>query len=293
MLVVSCQKDISIDYGEFKSKLVVHSTFSPDSIFKVHISKTGNLADDNNNIESVNYATVYLRSDDPLDSIMTMYHDKDGFYLAYDFYPSQGTTYFLEANADGFNTVYANNRIPDQVSILNFDTTIVVNDQGQAIQFDFTIDNTQDNSSDFLIYDVINTNRSIKGNDAFSPEGWIESTWLYANNSDTELVNETGELQSKIFQENGGQNLGELNSSFLSYEDFSSDNGANIDTSRSIVMLRVMSVSEELYNYSKSLEFYRLSGNINSNQASPLRVYSNIVGGYGIFGGFSQTLEKL
>lgn len=293
-VITSCQRDIDIEYGSFESKLVVNSTFNPDSVFTIHLSKTGSLGSDKHNIESVNYANVFISTDDPLDSVRTMYHSENGQYIAYNYYPEENKTYFLEAHADGFPSVYASNAIPDKVDITLYDTTTVYHTQGQALQFDLTIDNDNNNTSDFLIYDIVNTNRSVKGNNPFSVEGWLEAQWLSSTSSDTDRVNDSDNLQTKIFQVHNGQSSGSLNSSFITYEDFDKPtNGDTTSVQNGKVMLRIMSVSEDLYNYSKSIEYYKLNDNVNSNQTTPLEIFSNVEGGYGIFGGYSQTLFEL
>ena len=54
-----------------------------------------------------------------------------------------------------------------------------------------------------------------------------------------------------------------------------------------VPMLRLMTVSEDLYEYYKSLEDYLKYNNNSASVIEPQKIYSNIKGGYGIFAGYS------
>lgn len=293
--VSSCQKDIDISFSSFQSRLVVNSTFNADSVFTVHVSKTGNIADKAENIEMIEYASVFLSFSDTIENKKILTHVGNGKYIASNYYPVPGQEYFLEVRAAGFDIATAHNKIPTVATILEVDTTSIQSAQGTtALQIDFTIDNS-DFQANYLIYDVVQEYEDSNVNgilDYFQAENWFENAWLSSLTSDTEKITKGEGLQSKIFMEDSDVSSPSIVASIVSYEDFSqSEVGAT--TSQNDIYLRVMAVSKELYEYSKSMEYYKLNRNTNSNHSQPLELYSNVEGGLGVFGGYSQTLIEL
>ena len=51
-----------------------------------------------------------------------------------------------------------------------------------------------------------------------------------------------------------------------------------------------MTVSKDLYDYYRSIEIYRLRGQVNSSITQPVEVYTNIDGGLGIFAGLAAEV---
>ncbi len=292
--LASCAKDIDIEFKDFNSRLVINSTFNPDSIFTVHISKTGNLADAEDNVEDIDYAKVLLSCDTFEDSkILTSIGG--GKYISSTLYPEVDVTYSIEVEVSGFKTAYARGKVPSPVVISSIDTAMIIETRGEALQVAFDIESTNTNDdSEYYIWDIYNVN-SVKGSNSnpFAQEDWIQNAWLNTSYSDTDIIADSNQLQSKIFYQNqNGSSI--VKGSVLSFDnDIFNGNtvGNNQDSVK--LMLRLLSVSPELYEYSKSVELYNINRNIGSNQSSPLEIYSNVENGLGIFGGYNQTLTEL
>lgn len=294
----SCQKDIDINYNSFQSRLVINSAFNQDSLFTVYVSKTGNIADDKDNIGPVEYASVFISCDDPNEEKRVLTHMGEGKYVASNYYPSVGKEYYLEVRAAGFDIASSHNRIPTDNTVIQMDTSSFISPEGNtALQIDFTIENLT-NESSYFIYDLIKNYGIVppkSGIDFFQTEEWLQEAWLNSLTSDTDKITETNGLQTKIFRESLSGNTSSIDASIISYENFNTElPDSSLSNPEDLKLyLRVMSVSQELYNYSKSMEYYRLHSNSNSNYSQPLEIYTNIEGGLGIFGGYSQTLIEL
>ncbi len=293
-LISACSKDIDVELTDFESRLVVNSMFTPDSIFTINVSKTGNLADPSDNVEFIDYAKVLLYSDSSGESrILTSIGD--GNYIASTLYPEVNVLYSVEVEVAGFKTVTAHGKIPNPVVISSVDTAMIFESRGEALQVDFDIESTNESDdTEYYIWDIFDAN-TVKGNNPnpFAQDAWIENAWLNTTFSDTDFISDSDQLQSKIYYQNdkGGD---VIQGSVLSFEQDIFNSSADSSDQDSVrLMLRLLTVSPELYEYSKSIELYNINRNIGSNQSTPLEIYSNVENGLGIFGGYNQTLKEL
>lgn len=306
MVLTSCQRDLDSEFVDFESHLVINSTFSPDSNFVVSISKSGNILDALDNIEPVLTASVFIEHVEE-NNIVPLIHQGEGIYYCPELIPVADQTYKLTAFADGFKSVTATSKVPAVTQISNIDTMTVLVEGLPGLQVDFDIENGNIRDG-FFVWDVIRGTGNVKDIGAFfSPSSPSSSDYLlHSLSPETDApINSTSLLQNLIFLD--GKSLEEdiFEASFITVEGEVND-GENTGGETSSggetggptqgipsLHLRVISVSEELYEYTKFLERYKLTRQLNNTTTNLPLPYSNVSNGLGIFGGFNLTVVEI
>lgn len=111
LISVSCTKIIEVKLPEIEGKLVVNCLFTEGEFFKVYVGKSIAYLDSyEENI--VNNASVEIFSDGT--SVGYLPYNQDGFYYDTNIVGSTGITYSIIIEAEGFEKVSAQDRIPEK-----------------------------------------------------------------------------------------------------------------------------------------------------------------------------------
>lgn len=296
LLLWSCEASYDVVLPASTPKLVVNSLFCPDSTWRVAVSRTISVFDTALTAPPIENASVLLFDNETL--IDTLTHTQNGVYTLAA-YPEVGKTYTLKVSADGYTSITASSSIPQSATMVSgtFDT-ITVTDINELLipyqAFPLSLiwkDNA--NNADFYrlelaLYDSIyldsNTTRYphlFQFEELSSKDPHIQSS-------------EAGFLLLDDVAFNGGEKL--LNCTVFSLLFYGNiinyDNGVFATPRKRLeIYFWLKTLSSDLYLYEKSYVKNQMS------HVSPLsehiNAYSNIVGGLGIFGGYSNAMLRI
>jgi len=287
----ACEKRLDFDGDVTKSKLVVNEDFSPSSNMVIHVSNSLSVIDPAD-LVAIENAEVKLYHDEVL--LETLSHTTDGFYQGPEFtIPEVDVEYRLEVSAPGFDPVSSRSIAPSsQLEILNIDTTYLDSEFGGGKSLRLNI-SLRDNDPGENYYGI---GAEALFTDSANGETYVNE--MYLNSTDVLFGADNGDSKygSELYFDDAllNQNTYVLSLNIENIEGYSSgyfDNEGNFiittDTAE-ILYLRIFSYSKDLFLYNRSIErYYETEGN---PFAQPTQVYSNIDGGFGVFGGFNQTL---
>ena len=317
-LLISCRKDWGSIKNE-KNKIVVLAEITAGDSAIIPISKSipvGN--NDSIFFEKITTASVMIT--DTIGNTSSLHWNNAADFSSNPatiytnpvlFKPNQ--SYSLQVSQAGLETVNASTHIPPSFSVQNVDVGDGSRNGKDVMQFNFTIED-HGNEKNYYMFEAVKQLVYLRNYffwqgvqyDYNTPEG--QSVYQQASSQqnidilkDTVLTNKylrlnlyTGDTNT----DNG--NFGSLDSSF--HRIFLTDslfNGTNYTTSFAIdksyfeakvpeekgrILVRIKSVSKELFDYLSQYEKYRTEFGIlpSANLSSP---EGNISGGFGVFGG--------
>jgi len=265
----ACEKEINMELPSTSTKLVVNCLFSPDTVFKVYVSRTAKVigTDAPENIEN---ATVEIYKNGQI--LETLNHLDKGLYTSVNF-PEAGIEYTLKVSAPGYESITATSIIPEKTVLLN----VNLNDNAYQGPYSSTyakisgefadpaaenyylveltcVDTVYHYSPKIYLVDALNENSIISSE---SPLGIILMTDELFNGKTYQLETYFANFVLKYQGE---------------YKKFT---------------LRLKSLSKEAYYYYKTAEL-QISGEYNPF-AEPARVYTNLTNGLGIFAGYNES----
>lgn len=137
LFFATCEKEISLDLGNYKPRIVMNGIISPDSLIEIRISKSFLYTDTLTNKSRIEGATLtlYINGEErekmvKIGTESNTNHDRLGFqYTALmtlfrsTVRPKTGDRIRIEASAEGFNTAWAETTIPVPPQISRIDTT--------------------------------------------------------------------------------------------------------------------------------------------------------------------------
>lgn len=266
-----CETVIPIELPPHTPQLTVNSTFAPDSLWLVNLSSSigiGELGDP----EVIEDGQVLVYADGVL--LDTFPHFSDGFYV----YPGQpgtgamtGVSYKIIASAPGFEPVSATTTIGQPV-IINSGTLTVNSSTSSGLTSEVTFD-FQDPTGDNYYFVAMVYNDSFSSTYPLfleSPDPVLGATPLYSD----------WYFQGLLFTDLGFD--GQLKEVTVNtYENLINGN----------YKLILGTLTEEYYRY--ALSYSAAFENEGNPFAEPVRIHSNVDGGYGIFAGFSTSFIDL
>jgi hypothetical protein len=278
IVFTSCEKTIDINVESKATKLVVNSliSISPDSVVAVNVSKSLSILD-NDNIVYINDATVNLYENGVF--LQTLSFDNNGNYYAYQVTPDFGKNYSLKVSAPGYKDAYAENNIPMPIQIISVDTMTVSGEWNDMLQCKIKFYDNPDERN-YYFFNV----RSL--NEKYDPDSTINYSLsnIYFDSTDPiveeTLKNNFGILFSDEMINGQTYSLSVL----LNKYDFTGN-----DTI--MVYFNLNSITYDFYLYAKSY-----ANHVSAQGdpfAEPVQVYNNITGGYGVFAGFSSSVDSV
>lgn len=284
LVLFSCEKTLELDADARTSKLVVNTLFSSDKEWRLELTRSLSVLDDGNLANFIDNATVNIldENNDLVDQLSYNF----GYYVSLtNLKPIAGNKYKVEVSAPNYESVSSEDFCPSSVAISNLDTTSFKNSFGDK-EYITTI-RFQDPSNTENYYGI-EVEASSWTSTYYPSLGIYDTTYngtekMYLVSSDPSISESGSEdyQQTLVFKDNLFDGLEK--SVTVNYNIY--DSG---DPDQFYVMrMRLISFTESSYNYSKSIEAYqRVEGN---PFAEPVQVYSNIEGGFGIFGGQSNS----
>ena len=312
LLFFSCENPIEFSGETTKPMLVVNGLISPDSLIKVHLSKSKFFLQDNNNYEVVDNATVNVWvNGTKIEKLLSI---GQGYYQS-SFKPKIGDNIKITAENSEFSEVSTSTEITTSIPILGADTTNHSFNEQYMLQY-----SSSNNSPQIVDTSGITKTESFDVKIKFSDPATISNfyrlnlkTISYYDNDSISIANTWLNSNDMVF---GNNNAGSLDASTYSYNNEFSDelfNGKEYNlkftfsTSTSIykdqtynkkekspikreLNIELQSISESYFKYLRSqsasastIEFF----------SEPVQIFSNVKGGIGILGSYSSSFYRI
>jgi hypothetical protein len=115
----SCEKFLTdFEIKERPSKIVLNAILYPDSVLRVHLSRSSSITEKRQQLTFIEGATVEIFQNSQSVGVLT--NTGNGYYVLEDHFPQIGSVYRAEVSAAGFPSVYAETTIPQMPNIKNF-----------------------------------------------------------------------------------------------------------------------------------------------------------------------------
>lgn len=286
--LLACESIVDVDLPKQESKIVVNSLFTPDSSWKVNISKSLGTFDNSNvindqygdyrkTVPEITNANVEIWEGDNF--IIKLEYSQNGFYVTENIFPESNKFYQIKVSAENFNSITAINSVPIAPAILNVENSIVENsDYGGSTELEISFKD-QENVDNYYSLALMRTYPS-----GYSYNIWFESEdVIFSGGSTISFEDESLFYGSQALFDDAifdGKNysLRIINNEYY-YQD---------DAKIEIVLT---SLSKELFTYQKSIDAQRKAQD--NPFSEPVFIHGNIEGGLGIFGGYNSTYYKL
>jgi hypothetical protein len=275
--LLSCEKEIPLDADQKEPRIVVNSIFGDGDTIYVHVSESRDVL-----YEGVlpNITTANLKLTDASGNILGDFaHQGDGVYKLSNYLPIAGQTYRLIVTNTGFDQVEAQTQTPSVIAISAADTLRKNDEMNYSIKFSDDPSTTN--------YYAIAIEKIVIGEDGFGgyymySDYYFETNEIFTQNGSADV---DGTKYGSIFlfsdaTFSGGQCVFDA-SSYIPVE----------STDSTIVVVSLMSLSEDYFKYKLSLEKYQETAG--DPFAQPVQVYSNVENGFGIFGGYSVYRDSI
>ena len=276
--ICSCEKVIEFESEEVKPKLVIDGQFETDSTWKVRISHSQSVLEDEE-IDPITNAVVTI-SDINGNLIATLDHTTDGEYISAGIAPSPGNYYRLDASASGYDAVYAESSTPSFVPVISYDTSTVTFNNYDQKKCVIRFQDPPAQGDRYIIYAF-----SIQTYIMYDAFGNVYDTLYqlghsYITSASPHVVNADSEsYQEKLFLTDQLMNGNEVEVDFYIPGYYAPDFSFGF---------ALMHVSEDYFRFTQTSDTYLQSAHDPFSQ--PVLVYSNIINGRGIFAGFSRAI---
>lgn len=286
-MLSSCEEDFILIKDDFKPHIVVNSIFKPEHKWVVHVSTSRDMLNAKSEIKNVENANVVIVEKLSKYKIY-LDHKGNGIYSA-DYYPPQpDKTYELYVEVPGFKTVKAESIAPKKANIVNISKD-VVDKKVSSVNFE-----VKDESNKYLIWNFITSKNGsgyIDSNYTGNPKSFIFSFFNYSDalssfsNTGNDAFSSDGTFTSNVIDEDDTSEIIDSN-----------PNPDGSGKSEEFVIkryLRVVTASNNMYSYYKSVEQFLSASNHNSSFSNNPKIYSNIENGLGIFAGYTEELTEI
>lgn len=297
LLSAACEKTIQVDFPDGGRKIVLNSISTTDSCLYVILTKSKHILETSNEFQPINGATVML-----FENGLFVETGTELFSGTYFFYTKAvgGNTYAIEASSAVLNTVYCKSVAPFAIAIdsLNVSVKTTTDEYGSIIKrLDFLL-RFQDNPSEknyYIMYALQKENIAYidqMAGDTF----YYENTYpLYL-----ETLSPTNTIWFEVndFNSYGGSALilddvtfngKEFNTPVFSENNYYYHDPDGIK--KTMIYFYLVSINKDLYNYYLSYQKYM---DVRGDPlAEPVKVYSNINNGFGIFGGKAVAKDSI
>ncbi|MFL2571105.1 MAG: DUF4249 domain-containing protein [Parvicellaceae bacterium] len=268
----SCEKVIPFSGEVVQPKIVVNSFFSSSKNWKVFLTKSLSVTD-TGKLDYIDNASVLIK-DEQNNIVDVLQHDSLGIYSG-STTPQLGERYRIEVEALEYNSVYAEDYLPNEVSISNVDTLTSYLNNEKILDLDIAINDPilEEN------YYYLKVNVGLNTVDGFYETKRLQilvNNPLYENSGPDKWDNKA------IFTDflfNGDNKIIKTAIKLPIVVNDVAYNLSDLD----YLEIRLNNLTKSKYLYKKSYDLYENSSG--NPFAQPVQVYSNITNGFGIFAG--------
>lgn len=289
LLLFSCEREVDIELPAFEQKLVINSFLEKDSVVKISVAGTGSPFDETP--KWIDDATVILFCGSNCDTLMRI---DTGLYLS-SFIATALQEYQIIVNDAGYPVASAKETVPSAINgfqISNLRDSVATDEEG-SFYSEFTlsfIDNP--NLDDYYEITVYNSCINFMHDTEFVDVSCFSNEPIISTSTQTDYYSSSLLFTDKLFTGNS-QTL-KINFFPVAYGTSNGLQGELVDPDyKLIVVLR--SVSKSYYQYKKMLPEHLNAQEYDFWQGigDPVQMFTNIEGGYGIFGAYSTVRDTL
>ena len=285
IISVACTTVVDFDIPQNKPKVVVNALFSPDSVWRIQISRSNSILDNRlgSIFDSVGDAVVtILDQNNQLVESITGFSDK---YFRYSYKgktkPLPGQSYTIQVDVKDEPNIKALNKVPTLVPItsVEIDSSRFISDR-EPIEMDIAFKDPGGEKNYYTVK-VIGDSYYIPNKDTV----WVTRE-IYVVLVDPSL-NEEFKESDRFINDNlfNGKNYN-LHLKLFSQPYWGPQSPVTVHA-----RVILVSISEEYYKYftTKNLQDYTNRDPF----AQPVQVFSNVENGLGIFAGYSSSVVEL
>ena len=310
----SCENEIIFNGDEKASMMVINGFVSPDSVVKVHISRSKFFLKDDSSFDNITTAKVKLWVNEVLYGDMN--HVGEGVYTS-DYIPKPGDVIKVVASSNAFENVYGATIIPDPAKIISLDTV------AKTVETYYSIYGSYGDVADFdtigimriLKFDVTaNFHDSAGVQNFYVLRSKIRDTYqdgavreYYYNISSDDMVFGNANSEAAVIQIDNNRYF-EFNDEIIdgknyslkftvnmtSYEDLSGKKDTSLvmvnKPVKKEMVVEITSISKSYYLFLKTTE---ASSGGTDIFTEPVQIHSNINGGIGIFSGYNISSKSI
>ena len=318
VFLFSCEKEINFNGDEIKTKLVLNGILTLDSVVKINLTESRFFLDDYRSFKEINNATVELWKDD--NRIENLLNTGDGYYTG-TYIPETGDNIRITASCEGFDQIECSTAIIAPTTILSVDT-INYKEERYYYNYKFSEDGISEIDSSSY-YTVINFDLFItfkdpqdipnyydinlylkcyfsNGDSLFLPVNYNSDDLVFRTGNEMGFLEDNDYLKSTLFNDEllDGKEY-KLKIKTNNWAGISVDeNPYNADSEK--IKLVGTEIFLELKSLSYSYYMYQKTRDANSNMSGlieyfsePVQIFSNVKGGIGILGSYSNSVYIL
>jgi len=313
----ACEKEIKFSGDEVKTQLVLNGLLTSDSLVKIHLTESRFFLDDGA-FKNIDNATVILWKTG--NKIEDLSNTGGGNYVGTTI-PETSDNFRITASCEGFDPVECSTGIVASTPIISVDTMNFKEDRGYynyIISEDGTV---YTDSSSYYLMTKVDLNITFKDPIAIS-NYYTFKVYMkyYFSNGDSAYLSFSYTSDDLVFQRgnNGIGFLGDVNyfkSTLFNDELFDgkeyklkitasnwediyigkNPNPAILDEVNPEIIgkelfINLQSLSYEYYMYLKTCEAQSKMSNLVESFSEPVQIYTNITGGIGILGSYSNSV---
>ncbi len=294
---LGCEKEIQLDIGEFQPKIVVNALLQEGENWEIHVCQSKNVLEPNKevNLPGARVTVQNINSG----NIFQLQYDKEGIFINDTYTINHATDYKITVSHPGFESISARAYVPQpiDVKVLHSETLDFNGKVALKVDFEITDDPTSDN---YYIYEILNLFPHSPIDPSTIP--FLESpikSWLSSVDGNTGYIDNGTEKQSKLFITDQNFRGSVLNTSLVSFVEVQEGKGKDNQGTDSEYQyspdfaqsrLKVVGASKEMYEYYKSIELMIQREALNSSASTPVKPFTNIENGLGIFAGFTEIV---
>lgn len=282
-IAVSCEEDYLLVRDEFKPSIVVNSIFTINQPWLINVSLSKDVFDAIDTFETVKNANVFI-VENSNGRIISLAHIGNGQYFSDKYTPLVDKSYTLHVEVEGYDVVTAISKSPKHAEVTDIVREVVEISGREAQKVSFQI---LDNDLNYYIWGLLSNDNKNSFDTTYksSPVNLVKS--LQSNTDIASIYKNNLEGVGDAEANEGGA------FSTIDTEGIGADGVSETDSTSLIKYLRILTASKELYEYYKSVERFRTSGNHNTSFSTSPRIYSNVENGLGLFAGYAERFIEL
>jgi hypothetical protein len=267
-LCFSCELAVDISVPQEKPKLTVNSVFAVDSLWEAHVSLSKFILDNNDYPLIDNAQVVIYQNETPID---TLINKGSGFYQSDTGRPVTNEFYTIVVQSDTYGEIRAESYTPSFTPIQH----VEVKELDNAMIFTLTF---EDNPDENNFYEI-----KAKKETIYRLMDQTERTFttpLYLESDDPIFRNHTDDsyYNSLIFDD----------SLFPGRKISVNVKANNVMLGSGKVYVHLTTLSKDLYHFQTTLNLQESASG--DPLATPVNVFNNVQKGYGIFGGYGESI---
>ncbi|MBK8700704.1 MAG: DUF4249 domain-containing protein [Saprospiraceae bacterium] len=291
MFFTSCEEEVYFANAGFKPRIVLSSIFTNDSAWVVTLTHSQSAFEATDTAAFIEDAKIVITNKAGAQECV-LNHVGRGVYKSYRCTSGQDEYYKISIYSEKYGSVSAESTIPARAEV----TDILISNSAEIKDASEISFNIKDNSteSNFYIWSIVEVDTTIHIIDENNSlkldlNQWVNdvrkesslgasvklNTSLSATDRDLENATSSPKVITSKFLGNGGQGT------------------SNPGSGKEVLMLRLMTVSSDLYNYYQSLQKHVKASQDQNSVYDPGKLYSNVKGGLGIFAGYSVQFYPL